>query len=384
MKKYSYLIIIVLISSLVLTGCLLSNVGQVPTTEQSGISYLTKSVPPPDDLIGLWHFDEGSGQTAGDATGVNHGRLGSTTDDDVNDPQWVSGKFGTALSFDGNDFVLVADNSSIAPSSVTVEAWVKRPGTPGTFKYIISKYYVLKAGGWSSYAFYTGSTGGLYFYIGDATSYRLSPDAGTGVWDGEWHHIAGTFDNASDTLKLYVDGVLVSGTPLGTGQAIGYDSGDLYFGTYRFPDGSWCFSGLIDEVRIWKVALLPNQLDFYGFNGLLAPYVSPYVASPKAFKIGSSIPLKWQYTDFAGTVVDSSAANPSVEIKKLVSDGTTPVEDVPIFVNDPGISGLRYDAFTMTWQFNWQTKELQPGIYNIRITSGLSGQTNGPFPIQLK
>ena len=43
MKKYSYLIIIILISGLVLTGCLLSNVGQVPTTEQSGISYLTKA-----------------------------------------------------------------------------------------------------------------------------------------------------------------------------------------------------------------------------------------------------------------------------------------------------------------------------------------------------
>jgi len=39
MKKFSYLMIIVLISSLVLAGCsLLSNVGQVPTTEQSVLS----------------------------------------------------------------------------------------------------------------------------------------------------------------------------------------------------------------------------------------------------------------------------------------------------------------------------------------------------------
>jgi hypothetical protein len=42
MKKLSYLIVLALILGLVLTGCLLSNVGQVPTTEQSGISYLTK------------------------------------------------------------------------------------------------------------------------------------------------------------------------------------------------------------------------------------------------------------------------------------------------------------------------------------------------------
>jgi hypothetical protein len=44
MKKLSYLIVLVLILSLTLTGCLLSNVGQVPATEQSGISYLTKAI----------------------------------------------------------------------------------------------------------------------------------------------------------------------------------------------------------------------------------------------------------------------------------------------------------------------------------------------------
>jgi hypothetical protein len=47
MKKYYFLIVLALILGLVLTGCLLSNVGQVPTTGQSGITYLTKTLPPP-------------------------------------------------------------------------------------------------------------------------------------------------------------------------------------------------------------------------------------------------------------------------------------------------------------------------------------------------
>jgi len=42
MKKLIYLIVLALILGLVLTGCLLSNVGQVPSTGQSGINYLTK------------------------------------------------------------------------------------------------------------------------------------------------------------------------------------------------------------------------------------------------------------------------------------------------------------------------------------------------------
>jgi len=40
MKKYYFLIIVALILGLVLTGCsLLSNISQVPATEQSGIAY---------------------------------------------------------------------------------------------------------------------------------------------------------------------------------------------------------------------------------------------------------------------------------------------------------------------------------------------------------
>jgi len=42
MKKLIYLKILLLILGLVLTGCFLSNVGQVPATEQSGMTYVTK------------------------------------------------------------------------------------------------------------------------------------------------------------------------------------------------------------------------------------------------------------------------------------------------------------------------------------------------------
>jgi hypothetical protein len=45
----------------------------------------------------IWLFDEGEGDTAGDISGNDyHAAL-------VNDPTWVGGKFGTALSFDGED-----------------------------------------------------------------------------------------------------------------------------------------------------------------------------------------------------------------------------------------------------------------------------------------
>jgi hypothetical protein len=55
MKKLYYLIILTVILGLVLTGCsLLSNISQVPATEQSGITYLTKGVPGVPDVFTLY------------------------------------------------------------------------------------------------------------------------------------------------------------------------------------------------------------------------------------------------------------------------------------------------------------------------------------------
>jgi hypothetical protein len=121
-----------------------------------------------------------------------------------------------------------------------------------------------------------------------------------------------------------------------------------------------------------------NVLYAFGSLGLLPPYAAP----PRAFKIGSSIPLKWQYTDSAGNVVDSAAANPQVQIKLTGAGGGE--TDGLIELNDPGSSGLRYDSLTMTWQYNWQTKGLSTGLYNIYIKSKQTGQVNGPFTIQLR
>jgi hypothetical protein len=116
----------------------------------------------------------------------------------------------------------------------------------------------------------------------------------------------------------------------------------------------------------------------YGFNGLLAPYAPP---DQRAFKVGSSVPLKWQYTDSTGNVVDSPAAAPVVNIVRVGSG--IGGSDETIVVEDPGLSGLRYDVLTMTWQYNWQTKGLSAGLYSITITSS-QAQQGGPIPIQLR
>ena len=81
--------------------------------------------PPPPGLVGAWAFSEGSGTTAAEASG--NGNVGTITG-----AQWTTqGRFGDALSFDGNGTVRVANAPSLNFSSaMTLSAWGPPDGQP--------------------------------------------------------------------------------------------------------------------------------------------------------------------------------------------------------------------------------------------------------------
>ncbi len=83
-------------------------------------------------LVGCWMFDEGSGTTAFDSSGNgNDGTL--VLADGAVSPAWVSGKYGSALSFDGvDDYVALTAQPPIT-NGFTFTAWVRRNGdSPST------------------------------------------------------------------------------------------------------------------------------------------------------------------------------------------------------------------------------------------------------------
>jgi len=197
-----------------------------------------------DDLMGWWKFDEGTGDIAYDSSGYGN-------DGTIHGATWADGKFGKALSFDGDDYVDVPDDDSLKPELVTLEAWVKSDGSPGRYKYIAGKKY---APGWGSYHLYTGNTGGLRFYIGHSGGFIASPDAGTGIWDDNWHHIVGTYNGY--VVKLYVDGNEISGGTETT-EDIAYNSENFYIGSYGT---GYYFKGLIDEVKVYNRPLSGTEI----------------------------------------------------------------------------------------------------------------------------
>lgn len=206
------------------------------------------------DVRSLWLLNEGQGQSLRDSKGNNtKGSLGSTAGVDANDPAWVVGaNGGSALSFDGDDFVDIKDSPTLESNAVTLAAVVKSSGSPGGYRYIAGKGAA--ACETASYALYTGPTGGLFFYIGNGSAFTLSPDAGAGIWDGSWHTVVGTYDGAM--VRLYVDGQQVgTGSPSTLSIVYSLQTTERFsIGAYR-GSCSLYFTGQIDGVAVLRNAV---------------------------------------------------------------------------------------------------------------------------------
>ena len=366
MKKYYFLIILALILGLALTGCLLSNVGQVPTSEQSGIAYLTKS---PGSLVGLWHFDDGSGTTANDSSG--NGNTGTLTNMDT-PTCWVLGKFGSALSFDGyDDGIYVADSSSLDFSTaITIEAWIYLHSYTNAHGHSIQTVVE------KNLAYYLNIQSGklsFYWYGLSAPGYHKSPST---LPLNTWTHVAATYNGSY--VKLYENGVEVySASVTGTGQTSNWHLG-IGYEPYNPATYPRYFDGLIDEVRIWDVALSKDELGkVYDFGGFLPP-----VSLGKPFKLGSTIPVKFQLMDAQGAFITD--ASPSISLE-LIIDGPLTGDVIP--GDSSGAANtddiFRYDPDSNQYIFNLATKDLTaPATY--RITVDLGDGTTREVDIGLK
>jgi hypothetical protein len=207
-------------------------------------------------VVAHWSLDEGSGQLAADSgPGGAHARLGSSAGADANDPSWTAGHDGSAaLAFAGSQYVAIPDSAALEPQHVAVDAWVRRSGSPGEWRYVLSKGSL--DCDHSAYGLYSGWAGGMSFYVSSATHYTISPEVPASlIWNGAWHHVVGAYDGSR--VRLWVDGAQVGdGTPATVSIAYGVGSKGVYIGTYR---GS-CelgFKGDIDDVLVWDGAPQP-------------------------------------------------------------------------------------------------------------------------------
>lgn len=219
-----------------------------------------------------------------------------------------------ALNFNGtNQYVSIGSPISTG-SSYTKEAWVYATSSTPARNIISSS----DAPFWINSGTLSGGQGGSYSLVTDPSPFPTN----------RWVHVALTFDQASTTMRLYRDGILVS-----TNTSAGSYTAEPTFIASHTGAVSY-FQGNIDEVRIWSTALTQDQLKqniFRGPNKLSSGLLRYY-----KFNEGSGSVLVDSTTTADGTLVNSPTwvASPiEGSLNALNFDGSNDNVVIPNTVN---------------------------------------------------
>lgn len=170
--------------------------------------------------------------------GSAHGTVGS-----------AEGLWGGALELtdSSNGCILVDDNELLRMNTFTVEGWfLMNDSIPHTGAIICKEFDAEFA----SYMLYASSE---FEFLGFALITEISEpmlEVDANPADGQWHHIAGTYDG--ETARLFYDGIMIG--DLAVGEPIIYDENPLIIGSNESVNrGEFQFLGRIDEVRLSDV-----------------------------------------------------------------------------------------------------------------------------------
>lgn len=145
-----------------------------------------------------------------------------------------------ALNLNGTNQYVSIGAPITTGSSYTKEAWVFAVTTSGPRNIMSS----LNSPFWLNGATLSAGQAGNYSLVTDPTAFPIN----------RWVHVAVSYDAATTTMRLYRDGNLVSTNA----SAPAYTSENEFIGSHA--GAASYFSGRIDEVRVWNIALTPAQI----------------------------------------------------------------------------------------------------------------------------
>ena len=299
-----------------------------------------------DGLVAEWHFDEGAGNIAKDSSGNgNDGTIYGAT--------WVDGKFGKALSFDGqNDYIgdigTTSSFSFVENTGIfSIEGYFK------SFPNSNPQTLVANTGTTVEKGFYFGSeSNGLRLLILKAIPSNPMMDSispANIITDTNWHYLGVIGDGTK--IKFYVDGIEYVGSESMGDKSSGSSSRSLEIGRFTYNKGSLSyFNGLIDEVRIYKSALTAEEIKEHYESGQTALSLTKN-ASPQSIKQG-------QTTTVTLTVKNTG----STEIKDIEIADTIP-KDLKII----GETRKTYTSLSPkdTRQFQYSVQINEAGTFNL-------------------
>jgi|GEM_PF-1308751 len=218
-------------------------------------------------------------------------------------PDWVSGKYGQALSFDGVDDYINCGSSSIynITGQITLAAWIK---TSDDFGGIISRY--TNSGVYNGYSFSVGagSANGKICYFPGNFPTRNWVCGNSLVNDNQWHYAVVSVD--STNANFYVDGKQdgspASYVPTSTAE-------DLLIGKQQYLGR--LLNGTIDEVKIYNYARTADEirLDYQaGMAAHLGPAGKTCSEDP-AGCMTKGLAGYWDFDEASGTTISDKSGN---------------------------------------------------------------------------
>lgn len=234
------------------------------------------------------------------------------------------------LGSGASTYVTISDTPALRLSdNFTIEAWVYlRDNTNET---IIDKGPVY------SYLFqiYPNGQSGLGLYGGFGGNYQWVYSSAVTLPQNQWNHVAITFTNATNGLKFYANGNLVSEhTPAG---ALVSSLGDVNLGRQE-PGGCNCnlLNGRLDEVRIWSTARTQAQLQ------------STMGVEPPSDSAG--LIAYWDFNDGSGSTVTNRTSGAGMNGTIVNFPGNSPwVAGVPRTSSTAAASGLGDALDNFVW-----------------------------------
>jgi hypothetical protein len=216
-----------------------------------------------EDMISHWKFDEGEGSIAHDSEGTNDGTIYGAA--------WATGQIEGALSFDGmDDYVNVidSDGSLDIENNITITAWI-RLNDLSDYYFIVGKQPTGTSREFypGNYEFRTRPTNGCLDFnhqTGTGDYEHSSYTSTSGIEAGTWHHVSVSLVEGGN-VNFYVDGA-PAGTVPQSGTFGLINDEPVRIGTRK--DGWSYFNGLIDDVRIYDIALSAEEIQELYLNGV--------------------------------------------------------------------------------------------------------------------
>lgn len=306
----------------------------------------------PDGITNYWTFNNDKPSITRDTIGTCDGSSG------INSSTAPDGQVGKASSFNGTRYINFPNYPNYYwTTSLSVTLWCKFTQS-STIPMVMVGYDKTGSTHWWLGA--EESTGNPSFYLYDDTRTGDGVVGSSPINNNVWHFLAATYNASDNSLRLYVDGVLVANSTEIYSNPFTADS-DLGMGA-MFRDGAWdyFYTGLLDEVALYNRALTSSEIAQLYTKGLSGGSYCMMITSKPEF---TSDPVKGVQLGDTYTYDVEAVGLPDPTYSLIVA---------PPGMNIHDITGV------ITWN------PVETGTYNVLVQAmNIAGNTNQAFTVKV-